>query len=476
MSRTLGEIINDAIRSISAKRPDLSAVNRSGSVIRDVVVETPAEEFVNVYNDQDKIKKLQSVEFADELTTEELDNLAGNYDLTRRAGTPSTGLVTFTVRDFGSPADGYQDIEISAGSQVSAPATSSRERVTFVTTETVIMYASRYGSYFNPSTGFYEIQAPIEAVVSGVNTNVGPGTIVEILSGPNQVTDVVNLSSTTGGTDPETNEELAVRIKNKLKGNSIGTKAGYVNTVEDVVGVLDSIIIGPNDVEMERTQFGGAVDILIVGEVLKTQTDEFVYVGQEEFLFTNQPVHEIVGVTAIPLGDTEPRPLDESEYELIEDTGIYKRTYKAQNKLKILIALENESLVEPTFIYNDLIIQLQNEIDKDENHIIASDILIREAKELTLNVSFDIEIFSGYALSEVITTVKSYIITQVSGTTLGSRVDKSDIVGWTYAASDGVDVVDLNSVTFILDGEEVETAQASKTEYIRIGEILINGR
>ena len=134
MTRGINEVINDAVESISSKKPDMeNAANTSGSVTRDVVIETPAQEFGVVYEDQEVIKKLQSINYAADMSEAELNDLAANYGLERRTGTPATGLITLIVRDFGSPADGYIDIEIPAGTEVSAPETSSRRRINFTT-------------------------------------------------------------------------------------------------------------------------------------------------------------------------------------------------------------------------------------------------------------------------------------------------------------------------------------------------------
>jgi len=477
VARTLSEIITDAINSITAKNTSMgTAAGRSGSVVRDIVVDVPAEEFSRVYEDQDLLKKLQSVNYVDDLTEDELDDLASNYDLTRIQGTSSSGVVTFKVRDFGSPADGYVDIEIPAGSEISAPETSTRSRITFTTTATVTMYASSYGSYFNAATGYYEIQANVGAATVGADTNVSSGQINEIVSVPVTVVAVTNASAFTGGTDVETNTELASRIKERLKGNNKGTKSGYKNTVDDNTGVEDSIVIGPNDTEMTRNQFGGSVDVVVVGTDAGTVTDSFTYTDSLVFTLLNPPFISLTSISAIPLGDAVARPLVAGEYSVTEDSSAYAGSTQEQTKVTVTIALKPYSAVSVTYSKNQLIVDLQTTIDTDENHIIAADILIKEAILITLDISFSITIFSGYDLDEVIGDVKSYVTAQIASTVLGAKIDKSDVVSWAYSASDGIDSVDLSTLIFTADDVIVSEVDASKLEYTRVGTMLINGR
>ena len=96
--RDLTTIINDAIAFIQGKRPNIATF--VGTVTRDVVIESPAQEFNNVYTELARTQKLQSVDFPDDQTEEELDALASNYGLQRLGGKQATGTITFQVRNF----------------------------------------------------------------------------------------------------------------------------------------------------------------------------------------------------------------------------------------------------------------------------------------------------------------------------------------------------------------------------------------
>src|SRR5579863_7589498 len=98
MIRSLSDIINSAVAFITGKRPDIATFE--GTVVRDVVIESPAQEFNNVYTELTHTQQLQSVDYAANMSTAELDALGDNYALTRLSGTSAVGLITFQIRNF----------------------------------------------------------------------------------------------------------------------------------------------------------------------------------------------------------------------------------------------------------------------------------------------------------------------------------------------------------------------------------------
>ena len=91
--RTEAQIIADAITYLQTNRPDIATF--VGTVVRDLVIESPAQEFGNVYTELSQTQELQSVVYAADMTTDQLDALGGNYGMTRLSGSQAIGTITF---------------------------------------------------------------------------------------------------------------------------------------------------------------------------------------------------------------------------------------------------------------------------------------------------------------------------------------------------------------------------------------------
>ena len=121
---------------------------------------------------------------------------------------------------------------------------------------------------------------------------VGPGLGVDI---------VTNTAATTGGTNIESNTSYAGRIQIKLEGNNIGTPNGIISLMETNPNVIQALIVGPNDPEMLRNQYGGSVNVYIRGTLLLTPTETFTYslTGPQQYVLLNQPAVSVGSVTGI---------------------------------------------------------------------------------------------------------------------------------------------------------------------------------
>src|SRR5258708_7129398 len=101
--RDKATIIQDAITFIASKIPNIfTAV---GTVVRDLVIESPAEEFDKVYTELTTTQQLQSLNFAASQTTDQLDAFGDNYGMTRLLGRAATGSVTFRIRNYSTSSN-----------------------------------------------------------------------------------------------------------------------------------------------------------------------------------------------------------------------------------------------------------------------------------------------------------------------------------------------------------------------------------
>ena len=91
--RTSDELIQQALNYITAWRPDVDT--SVGTLIKDIVVDVPATVLGVAYQDLQQIQKASSVNYVNELTDNQVEDLAANYNLTRKTGSYATGIITF---------------------------------------------------------------------------------------------------------------------------------------------------------------------------------------------------------------------------------------------------------------------------------------------------------------------------------------------------------------------------------------------
>jgi uncharacterized phage protein gp47/JayE len=474
--RNLTTIIQDAITFITGKRPNTATF--TGTVTRDVVIEAPAQEFDRIYQELSHTQKLQTVQFPDELSEDELDALAENYAMTRLGGTTASGTVTFQIRNFNT---GSSNVTVPTGTVVSTQGTDTVPQVSFVTTQTLLFQASLAPSLFNPTTGLYEKIASIVAQDIGTISNVAAGTIVNLVSSVPGIDSVTNNVATTGGVDTENNTAFAERIKTKLSGNSIGTSGGILNLVRENANVSDAIVVTPNDPEMLRDEFGGEVDVYVLGEVLDQISDIVLYTtaGSQEFILQHQPARSISSVTGIAL--SVPVPFIEGiDFSFIEDPSLLVNgSTRLQNKIVFNIGGTNPddaTNVTISYVYNSLIETLQIELDRDDNHIVTADILVKEPQEATINIEAEVTLFPGFASATEIANIQTALSESINTLGLGDDIDRSDVIGLIEGV-ESVDQVNVNTLVLEKNGDPLPLAtqrlEIFKTEYPRIGTIIV---
>ena len=199
------------------------------------------------------------------------DKLASNYGVIRDGGKRARGEVTFYVTS--KPSTG---ITRTIGTAVSGGSSSYR------TTSTAIISPTGGGRNFNPSTGHYFARAYIQSNIAGSAANLAAGQIKVIAANTLNVR-VVNESPTFGGTDRESNRDLALRSMRVLASVDSGTLQGYTNNAINTAGVSQVSVIDSGSALMQRDlnedgrHVGGKVDIYLRGESVAQVTDTFAF-------------------------------------------------------------------------------------------------------------------------------------------------------------------------------------------------------
>lgn len=199
------------------------------------------------------------------------DKLASNYNVIRDGGKRARGEVTFYVTSKpGSTINRPIGTVVSGGS------------MNFRTTSSAAIVPAGGGRNYNPSTGRYFARAYIQAEVPGTAGNLAIGQI-RVISANTLNVQVVNEGPTFGGTNRESNRDLATRAMRVLSAVDSGTLQGYKDNATNVPGVEQVSVIESGHSLMMRDRnsdgrhVGGKVDIYLRGQSVAKVSDSFAF-------------------------------------------------------------------------------------------------------------------------------------------------------------------------------------------------------
>jgi len=213
---------------------------------------------------------LANADTAQTIINAAFDKLAANFGVTRIPGKRALGEVRF-----------FTSVVPTASLQVPLGTRLSGGGRTFLTTRYVEIPVSQLASFFNPSTGQYSVRCPVQDNSAGAGGNLGPR---QITSGAPYGLSVTNDAALFGGTDSETNAQLAARARSALSAVDTGTQQGYLQTAAGVPGVLEASVVASGSPLMMRDfdpatgeHVGGKVDVWERGFQVNTLTDTFAF-------------------------------------------------------------------------------------------------------------------------------------------------------------------------------------------------------
>lgn len=466
--RNLSQIINDAVTFIQSKIPSLSLL--PGTVARDVVVEAPAQEFSRIWTELDRVERQQLLSDSTAYTNDELTNLAASLGIQRNNGLAATGTITFRLTNFNTASG---DITIPLGTEVTTAANiSSNNVISFATTSQRVFIAATANTYFNPTTGFFELDVPIQAITSGTTGNVAAGTITVLTTSVTGSPTIVNNSQTSGGTDAETNAALLSRIQVKLAGTAMGTPNGILSFVNANPNVVQSILIGPSDPELVRDEFGNAADVVIIGEIASPISEVRTFVaGQTNYILGNQPVQDsttaVGDVISGVVGGIAFNFIRDTHYKVVVDnSSITRGSTRATTQIVFLGSPfpDANSPFIVTYTINSLVQSLQTLIDSDDNKIIGTDILIRYGVKVLVRVGAFITVFPGFTKGDVATVAANNVASLLNTSGLDSGISESEIIAT---------IQDTSGVASVLVPISLEVKRPTDTAFIPTSTISI---
>jgi uncharacterized phage protein gp47/JayE len=229
------------------------------------------------------------------------DKLASNVDVVRLGATSASGSVLFVTN-----TEPLTNVIFDQGVQV---ATVTNPAVVFQTTARVVLPAAQRASFFNAVERRWEIRAPIEALQQGAIGNVSANQIQVVNGGPPGFR-AINPEPLAFGRDEESNTDLANRAILALSAVDAGTKAGYLSTALNTVGVSRASVIQSGDVLMQRDwdevrqkHLGGKVDMYIRGQRTLEISQRFalgITLGQNIQFFLDSAPSDLIFVANDP--------------------------------------------------------------------------------------------------------------------------------------------------------------------------------
>ena len=179
--------------------------------------------------------------FVDTAQGHDLDRIAALLGVRRKQGSRAVGVLRF-YRD--TPAD--RDYLIPKSTRARTPLLPGREYLSFETTQDAVLQA-----------GQTYVDVPAQSVGAGAKYNVAAGSILVIETPVQGAVKVTNPSAFTGGTDPESDEELRARIPLQLDALKRATADAIRSAVLAIEGVQDVIV--------QDGSTPGTVEITVVG-------------------------------------------------------------------------------------------------------------------------------------------------------------------------------------------------------------------
>lgn len=174
-----------------------------------------------------------------------LDEYVKVVGVERDDGTKATGEVTFTTQSASTT--------IPSGTTVTTVPDSNGETIDFVTVE-----EATTADGVTTVTG-----VDVEGVEVGDEGNLPSGSLIRLSEPPTGVTGVSQPTSTTGGEDRESNDELRARAKNAVQSSSLG---GTVDGIKGyIIQEIDAVSTG--DVILDETldECPPFVDVIVDG-------------------------------------------------------------------------------------------------------------------------------------------------------------------------------------------------------------------
>jgi uncharacterized phage protein gp47/JayE len=387
-----------------------------------------------------------------------VENFAGNYNIFRLPATYSTTILRFFTS---SSLPGT----IPLGTTARTPGLSSIE---YATSIDVLSQPVLY----DPNSGLYYIDDPATASIAGSSSKVPVNRVTQLSPPISGFSSVTNIVTSSGGTDRETNSAMLDRCVDSLKGRELDTIGGLEEFVKEQTGVQDAIVIDNSDPLMLRGH-GSEVDIYTIVENQQTTTDVVVFnasIMSDSVILNSQPVSSVILVKVNGVPKTP-----STDYNFVKDNGGFLGSIRGVDKVQFVaghVPSDGDTiLIEYT--YNEAIGNIQSQLESDANNIPNSDILIKEAVEILIDITATITRFQNYSVSQVQANVNATLQTFFNALLLGDDIYSSDIVS-AIEGTAGVDHLVLNKLALAGGTGVSDTIVITKNQYAALNSVTLH--
>ncbi len=408
----------------------------------------------------DRIDQVES------LISDLLDSLVGNWNVTRNVARKARVPVRFYSASNSA-------ITVTHGTRLS---TRGQNQVVFLVLGGVTNAPPTYDSVRN----LYYVEIMCEAEIAGVGGNVGTGTISVMVDNISGVIQVSNSIASFGGSDAESDVDLATRAPTAWVSWSLDTVGGIEAFFKGQPSVDDAYVAKPGDSLVGRNPRGAPVDIFVNAESdVVVNTDVYVssraapVVGNEQAMLNDlfaqnnimihtgavltyppttsativyypniQPVIEVLSISGTASGDI-------SFTTHLDTTHGFSGSTRSRTYIRATItkAASRKETITIQYTYDSAIVALQNTIDAPENNLISQDLLVRGGKEVSVVITGNVTTFQGYTKSDVLAVIESDL-TKL----FGSGTDSNGNIRSRYQLGQQVDYSDLLAVALNVDG------------------------
>jgi uncharacterized phage protein gp47/JayE len=475
----ISQVYNDLKNLILQERSDLNVLPKS--VVSDVFLVPAATEwtklnilisfvsglqsFESIVNMLADATFLDSVAEALGVTVEDvkaiitgaLDQLATNYNKTRKAAVTATGVVNF-YRPDPVPSAQLSNV-IATGTEVYTN-TGVNYRVT-----SDVPYTN---TYYDPNYNSYMLDAPVLSQTPGSLGNTTEFTIINLRSALVGFANVTNKLSVTNGLDEESNEDFAARLKTEISGNNWGTPNGIKSTLlQNFAQLSDVLVVGAGDPIMLRdNSWGGRPDVYLLEKNWQLYSVVMTYNGEQlTYINSKRPVSANHSITS-----------SEGEFTFFSDVASLDAG-STRSKDYVIWTVKPVGPypkdITLTYFYDKNIDDIQAFLNQDDYNT-GADILVRQSTEIPVDIFFELIIFPGYTFATVTDNIRTVLVAYVDSLRLGESLEQSDVINQIYTVS-GVDRVVLPMSKFnktSLNGA-ADRVIANKNAYIRLSTLSI---
>lgn len=422
--RTLSDIQRDFKAWLEARLRKVDT--GSNTVLYGLLLNAIAQSIADANTTQESIETAQGIGSPNEVAQSDLDDIAYNLSITRKAPSPASGFVTFRRNTAPTTSIRVGSEDGAGGVIVGTSRDQNGAFLSYVTTASVFFTPS---TVVSPITGFYEVSAPIICIQPGFNGNQDAGVINNLVSSVQGVISIVNKTAISGGSDQETNASLAVRMANKILGFQPGILEGLRGSALEQTGVLDAAVVGPDDSEFQRSVIGG-VDLVLKGTALTTAIDQYTYSDSTPHSFENRPVVALDSIVST-VGLSNIALTENANWIFNQDTtGENRNSTNSDDKFSWTgTTLPNSGAsVVVTYTYDALVQTVQDVMDLDSEHFPSAQILVKTATPVIIDLSLTIS-RTGTVGSTTITSNLGTVISRYLDTLpLGVKVTQSGLL------------------------------------------------